>query len=399
MTEKTTTTEHVLPEHEQELLDTALLESDQLLVRSLHDDQRRRRRRIWLFMLIVGGVAMTATGIAMMTGWMALSATLSATERGDDLAAAGWKLWKNRDFQAAEAKFAEAVKIDPDATNAWNGLGWSRFNGGDSEQAVAAFEKCVALEPRHPAALNGLGQVYLMWKQYDRAEKYLLLAASQAPAANYGLARLYLLQEKYKQAIPWAEKIVTQDPSDDISKRMLAAAKAGKLEKDLRQKIEPPGKPKPQAADAVLGWKMFQNGRMRTAERLFRKALKADPENMSAQNGLAFCLLNLGNHKQAKGLFEQYLAKEKDAPGPMNGLARCLKAEGKIDQALAIWERMAKMSPGPNAAATGLAQTYLERKEYAKSARYFKQLVDSDPKNDFFRRGLESAEKGLEKGE
>ena len=31
-----------LPEDEQLLLDTALQESDQLLVRSLHDDQRRR---------------------------------------------------------------------------------------------------------------------------------------------------------------------------------------------------------------------------------------------------------------------------------------------------------------------------------------------------------------------
>jgi len=39
MTKIEPTTGTVLPEHEQELLDTALLESDQLLVRLLHDDK------------------------------------------------------------------------------------------------------------------------------------------------------------------------------------------------------------------------------------------------------------------------------------------------------------------------------------------------------------------------
>ena len=80
-------------------------------------------------------------------------------------------------FADAVKKFEEAVALDPDAANAWNGLGWSRFNSGNREAAIEAFEKCVALEPSHPAALNGLGQVYLSQREYDKAEKYLLKAA------------------------------------------------------------------------------------------------------------------------------------------------------------------------------------------------------------------------------
>ena len=353
---------------------------------------------------------MTALFIAILAGWFTFGGselaeakgnkpTAAEMEQAEGLTVAGWELWNQREFSAAAGKFEAAVQLDPEAANAWNGLGWSRFSGGESEQAVAAFEKCVALQPKHPAALNGLGQIYLMWKQYAEAEKYLLLAAPQASAAWYGLARLYLLEEKFSEAKPWIEKIIAQNPDDESIQRMAKAVKAGKLDDELRRIIEPPGKPKSISADATRGWAMFQQGKMRTAERLFRRALEADEENLSALNGLAFCLLNQGNHEQAQPLFEKYLAKEKDSPGPMNGLARCLKASGKVDEAVKLWERMAKLYPGPNAAAVGLATTYLERKEYAKAAKHYEELVASAPDDANFRRGLESAKKGLAAGE
>lgn len=319
----------------------------------------------------------------------------AATARAEVLATEGWQLWQNRQFAAAADKFEDAVKLDPQAADAWNGLGWSRFNGGESEQALAAFEKCVALQPRHPAGLNGLGQLYLSWKQYAEAEKYLLLAAPQAPAAAYGLARLYLLQEKFSEAKPWVEKLAAQTPADENIKRMLKSVKEGKLDEALRRALEPPGKPKTDSADAARGWTMFRQGRMRTAERLFRRAVEADGENLSALNGLAFCLLNQGNHEQAQPLFEKCLAMEEDAAGPMNGLARCLKASGKVDEAIKLWERMVELYPGPNAAAAGLARTYLEQKEYAKSIKYFEVLVEANPGNEQYQNGLKNARAGL----
>lgn len=407
MSVKETTNENQLDENEQRTLDTALLESDQLLARSLQDDQaRRQRRRFWLLTIVLGGVVVSVFILLIAFGVLSLSSgeavdakesrpSIKQTEKAEHLAVQGWQLWQKRQYVDAVEKFSAAIKIDPDATNAWNGLGWSNFNNGNTEQAIVAFEKCVALEPKHPAALNGLGQIYLSWKEYDRAEKYLLLAAPQAPAAHYALARLYLLQEDFKKALPWAEKTAAINSKDEGAQKMLAAAKAGKLDGELRKLIEPLDKPTNNSADAAKGWQMFTSGKMRTAERLFRRALKADKENLSALNGLAFCLLNQGNHEAAKPLFEQYLAIEKDAAGPMNGLARCLKAEGKVDEAIKQWEQMAEKYPGPTAATAGLAQSYLERNEYAKSVEQYKVLVKSAPQNEAFKRGLEAAQQGL----
>ena len=74
--EKETPKKVTLPEDEQLLLDTALQESDQLLARSLHDDQRRRfrRRLIWSLTLVMGGVVMTTLFIAILMGWFTHSA-------------------------------------------------------------------------------------------------------------------------------------------------------------------------------------------------------------------------------------------------------------------------------------------------------------------------------------
>jgi Flp pilus assembly protein TadD len=399
---------------EDALLQSVLTDSDRLLTQSLREDERRRRvRRIVNVTLLVGGIVMGTAVVAVLAGWLTLftpppDAADSASakrkplsedariEKAEELSGQGWKLWQERKLDEASARFERAVKLDPDNANAWNGLGWARFNSGNSEAAVEAFEKCVELEPDHPAALNGLGQLYLSWGTLEKAEKYLTKASKSAPAAWFGLARLYLLTGKYDEAQKWIDKALSQQPGDESLLKMQAAAKEGKLPDDLRKLIEPVGKPDTSAAGkaASAGWQQFNQGKMRLAERNFRRALAKDPENLPAMNGLGFVLVNSGKAASAKTYFEKYLKLEPNAPGPMNGLARCLKEEGKVDEAIALWEKMYKLHPGPNAAAVGLAQTYVERGEHAKAIPYFEVLVKAQPENTEFKQALEAAREG-----
>lgn len=318
-------------------------------------------------------------------------------ERADDLGREGWELWQKGSLDEAAEKFEEAVKLDPDAANSWSGLGWARFNGGDGEGAIAAFEKCVALEPKHPAGLNGLGQVYLSWREYDKAEKYLLKAGPKAPAASFGLARLYVLTGKFDKAKVWIKKALHEQPDDESLKQLMAATEKGQLSPELRKQIEPPGKPEgaPAAKLAMEGWRNLNAGKARSAERSFREALAKDPDNLSAMNGLGFLLLNSGKTDEAKSYFEKCLEREPDAAGPMNGLARCLKEEGKADEAIALWEKMCKQNAGVNAGTVGLATAYAETKQFDKALPYYEQLVKSQPENEEYKRGLEEAKKAL----
>lgn len=248
MTNESTTRDPHLEEREQEILDTALLEADQLLARSLQDDLQRRRRRVGLWILALGGVVMCAVILALLMGWFTLGGiqpaeaaapSREARQQAEALSAEGWQLWQKRQLADAAEKFEESVKLDSTNANAWNGLGWALFNGGQGDRALEAFEKCVMLVPKHPAGLNGLGQVYFSQGKLKEAERYLKKAAPQAPAAWWGLTKVYLLTDRYKQAVPWAEKIVAGSPEDPWAKQMLADAKAGKLSDELRAMISP----------------------------------------------------------------------------------------------------------------------------------------------------------------
>lgn len=318
--------------------------------------------------------------------------------RAEELSRQGWALWQQRSLDEAAKKFEAAVELDPEAANSWNGLGWARFNSGDAEAAIEAFEKCVTLEPNHPAALNGLGQAFLSQREYVKAEKFLLKAAPKASAAWFGLARLYMLTGKYDKAQTWIDKALGEQPNDEALKQLLVAAQKGELPAELRSQIEPPPKPAdaPAAKLAMEGWQQFNQGKARSAERSFRRALAKDPENLPAINGLGFVLLNTGKTAEAKALFEKYLEIEPDAAGPMNGLARCLKEEGQVDEAIVLWEKMAKKYPGPTAATYGLASTYTERKQYDKAIPFWEELVKSDAQNEEYTKGLAEAKRAAQ---
>lgn len=355
---------------------------------------------------------MAVLWIAIIAGWLTLAGPPPAlaqdegagvessgaaakpdTARADWLSREGWRLWQSGEPAAAIAKFEEAVEIQPDLTNAWNGLGWARFNGGDSEAALVAFEKVIELEPKHMAALNGLGQVHLSWREYEEAEKHLKRASRNASAAWWGLAKLYLLTGEYSQAQRWIRKAMTQSPGDASLKQMMAAAKAKNLDPALRAQIEGPGKPS--GNGTAQGWVLFNQGKWSAAEKAFTKAIEADPDDMAAHNGLGFALLNQGEAEQAKPHFEKCLEANKSAAGPMNGLARCLKAEGDDENAIDVWLKMQELHPGVNAATVGLATTWLELENYRKALPYYERLVESAPDNAMFKQGLAAAKAGL----
>ncbi len=379
---------------EEALLDEAIDRADQRLVASLETEElRRRRRRRWS----LGGVGMILLIAGIVAGLMISSAGVSPAdaERAAALSAEASQLWHAGRWAEAEAKFEAAVKLNPESVNAWNGLGWSRFNGGDATGAEQAFKRCIELHATQLAAANnGLGQIYFFRRQYEEAEKYLLKAAPLAPASWWALGKMYLLQGKYEEAAKWWQKVANQQPGDELVKKLLAAAKAEKLDADLRRLIEPP-EPTASSEATRRGWSLLNRGMIEHAMKEFRETLKKNPNETEAHNGLGFCLVNSGRFPEAKEHFEKCLQLQPGHAGAMNGLAQCLKAEGKVAQAIELWEKAVKQHPSADAAMVGLAWTYLEQGKYDKALKYFEQLAKMMPDNPTIKDGLQRARKGL----
>lgn len=305
----------------------------------------------------------------------------------------GWRLFQARHQADAEEVFAQAVELDPSNGAAWNGLGWSRFNQGKRAEAEQAFSTCIELDPNAPAALNGLGWIRFQERDYDTAEKLWL--KSNAPAGWIGLAQVYLLKEQWDEAAKWAEKCVNTG-AGEFAEKLLAAAKARELPDELKKRIEPSARG-PGSDETDLGWQLFQRGRFEEAQTAFERALAHAPEDMSAHNGLGFCLLNLGDAAEAKVHFQMCLDADETAAGPMNGMARCLMIEGKKDEAIALWEKSNRLYPGATAATYGLAFAYYEDDQFEKALPYLEELARHDPENEHILTALERTRKALGK--
>lgn len=375
-------------------LEDAMRRADDLLVESLrHDEQLKRRKRRWLIAGVTGGVIMVAITTFIVIALLGVSPQPQSSapdipqpQKAAALEQKGWSDWQAGKLDEAIAKFSDAVKLDPKLTNAWNGLGWAEFNSGDLDAAEKAFRKALELEPNHPAALNGLGQIDLERKNYARAEQELLKAAPNAPAACFGLARLYLLEGKFAEAQKWAQKAVDA-PGGESARPLLEAAKSGKLDEALRKQLEPKT---PTSPDVRRGWQLLNRGSA-DAKAAFEAAIRKNPNDPDAHNGLGWYYLNNGRLDDAKKEFETALKLQPDAAGAMNGLARVLYNQGRIDEAIKLWEKMTTEYPGVNAGTFGLAQAYLQRKEYAKALKYYQQLAEAMPDNPEVQKGLKEA--------
>jgi len=373
-------------------LEAAMQRADDLLAQSLRNDEqvkRRRRRRRLVWFISTGAIMIAFITILIL----ALTAgPTPSPQSAAALAQEGWSAWQAGKLDEAKDKFQRAVKLDPKLVNAWNGLGWAQFNGGNADEGEKAFRKALELEPNFPAALNGVGQIELSRRNYDNAEKALLKAAPSASAAWFGLARIYLLQGKFDEARKWAQKVV-DSPDGKEAEPLLAAAKAGKLDDDLRKQIEPA---KPVSADVQRGWDLLNSGSA-DARAAFEAAIKKDPKDADAHNGLGFYLLNSGRLDEAKREFETTLKLDPDAAGAMNGLARVLDEQGRTDEAIKLWEKMVSKTPEPNAGTFGLAQAYLKKKDFPKALKLYEQLAQAMPDNPDVQAGLKEARRGTGK--
>ncbi len=250
------------PVDEEALLDEAIRQADQRLTASLQKDELRRRRRRWW---VLGGFAMTITIVGVVSAMLLYGAGKAVTpadaRKAAGLANRGWQLYLSEEFAEAAEKLEAAVELDPGISRAWNGLGWSWFRLGQSEAAVEAFEKCIALEVDHAAARNGLGHICFNRGQYDQAESHWILVADEAPGTWGGLAKLYLLQGKFDQAARWAEKLTKEVPDDEFAKRLLAAARAKRLDPKLRKEIEPSRDEAGKASTSFLIKDGFESGK------------------------------------------------------------------------------------------------------------------------------------------
>src|SRR5688572_4879629 len=106
-----------------------------------------------------------------------------------------------RDPAGAVVEIEEALKINPDSSNALVGLGAVRMQSGDAKQAEAAFRQAIAVDPKSVDAKLALANFLWAAERQPEAEASLKEALAQQPQhllANRMLGLLYISTGRVK---------------------------------------------------------------------------------------------------------------------------------------------------------------------------------------------------------
>src|SRR5579884_2209700 len=119
------------------------------------------------------------------------------------------QLLAEHDFERGKSEIDEAIKIDPNSSEAYQLLGQISLQNGRVPEAVSAFERALKLKPDSFSAHYGLGMARLREQNIEAGIRELRTAVSLRPSdidANYNLGVLLLDQGRPAAAITHLQK-------------------------------------------------------------------------------------------------------------------------------------------------------------------------------------------------
>jgi len=122
------------------------------------------------------------------------------------------------------------------------------------------------------------------------------------------------------------------------------------------------------------GWSLWKKQDIDAAAAKFEQAVKLDPKNVSAWNGLGWSSFSGSNHEAAVKAFHQAIALEPTHPAALNGLGQVALLQRKYAEAE---KYLFKAAPQAPAAWYGLTKVYLLTGKYDKAAKWAEKIIQS----------------------
>ncbi len=253
-----------------------------------------------------------------------------------------------RDYRNARIHYEAALKQQSATPNAMLGLGVVAFRQGKFEEAAQLFgaisTMLEATNPDHADAFLHQGLMALTQSRYDTARQALQLAAQLRPgdpSAYSGLSEVFRKQEQFGRSLDALQEALAKSP--DESDKPQKQTKTGQRHWPSANQnhwptanqnhwpgdTPPPGRrvkervpekqPDVVAAHPISdkikarmlanqGSLLMKMNLMDQAYPVFREAIKHDPSNLNALNGLAVSLLEMDKLDKANAIYDSLIS-------------------------------------------------------------------------------------------
>ncbi|WP_066065455.1 tetratricopeptide repeat protein [Neobacillus soli] len=169
---------------------------------------------------------------------------------------------------------------------------WSNRDQSRIDQQVAYYEGLVSKEPNNPEHRINLGYSYNLKGQNDDAVKQLLIAIDldkKNVGAYFNLGLVYNDQKRYDDALKQSKKAVELAPRDYKGRLLEGMVYRNlKMYKEALASLEEANKLMPVNNDIIfeIGRVAEDQGKVKDAEELYKKALSYDPLYKPASDAL-----------------------------------------------------------------------------------------------------------------
>lgn len=205
------------------------------------------------------------------------------------------------------ADLDEAVKVLPDAPEAFRARGTARVSAKDVAGALEDFKKALELDPKDLNSLEIYLQLLVHEKKFDVAIEVVTKAIDAIPRAADALrlqrAKFYAHEKQWKEALADLEKLLGERPKDLLVRLFRAEvySQQERYEEALEDaKIVRKGAPNSPQAATLESELLRKLKREDEAVAVLEKFVKRHPEDLEMHGALALLYFQTKHYQQAE---------------------------------------------------------------------------------------------------
>jgi tetratricopeptide (TPR) repeat protein len=272
------------------------------------------------------------------------------------------------DERRAESEWREAVRLQPDLTDAQRSLAALQLSRGDFDGVMQSAQQLIAAQPNSPEGFIFKGIVELARQKYNDAQQdaqQAMQRAPQSPAPFVQLGNIQLAQKHHPEAVKFYQQALEKDPSSTQGLSGLMNTYVAQKQFDnaiAAANAQIAKSPNNANFYDLLGTALF-NGKkdLPGAEAALHKAIELDKNNTDALEKLGKVQVEEGSRDKALALYQQSI---KDNPREVRFYilaGELYEAQKNFDQAKALYQQALSISPDHPLASNNLAYVILQQ--------------------------------------
>ncbi len=271
------------------------------------------------------------------------------TEAYNNLGNALKNLGRLRD---AVLSYQKAIELNPKLAEAHYNLAGTFQGLGDPKGALVAYKEALAIRPDYLQALINIGNTYRDLGDYDAAikayDRAITIEPNSAGRIYAEYAQLFNMQGAYEQAVLWSDKALSCDPGDveALNCKGLALSEIGRASEAIRWFENAVSlAPAHAIAHNNMGntWRILRH--YPKALNCFEKAVALDPKSADFLCNMGIVLSDLGRPDEAVATFQAALEIDLEAGNAWVQMASVKSRQGKIEDAILGMDKALLLEP------------------------------------------------------